>query len=89
MNRYWFKPRSRGLGANPCTWEGWVSTLVFMLAIATTPAWLSPLFADTQGGRISTLLVALALLVAFIGLCALKTEGGLRWRRGDEEPPGS
>ena len=84
MNPYWFKPRRYGFGASPCTWEGWLSTLVFLAAIAVTPALVTRRFADPQLGRIVALLVAAALLAAFVGLCWLKTEGGLRWRKGDE-----
>ncbi|MCA9497468.1 MAG: hypothetical protein KC589_11095 [Nanoarchaeota archaeon] len=32
-NKYWFKPKSYGYGATPISWEGWVLTIAFILAI--------------------------------------------------------
>ena len=84
MKRSWFIPRRTGIGAAPSTWEGWLSTLVFLAAMATVPHLVAMRFADPTQGRVAALLTALALLAAFIGVCALKTEGGLRWRRGGQ-----
>jgi uncharacterized membrane protein YhaH (DUF805 family) len=85
MNRYWFKPKTRGFGANPSTWEGWVSFIVVLALIVAAPTLVSRLFADAQEGRILALLAVFAILAAFIGLCAWKTEGGLRWRGGSRD----
>ncbi|MFH1275947.1 MAG: hypothetical protein ABIH82_02455 [Candidatus Woesearchaeota archaeon] len=33
FNKYWFKPKSFGYGATPCTWEGWLIVVLFVLYI--------------------------------------------------------
>ncbi|MBU1270467.1 MAG: hypothetical protein KKA06_07410 [Nanoarchaeota archaeon] len=32
-NDYWFKPKSFGYGAQPVTWDGWLSTAVFIILL--------------------------------------------------------
>jgi hypothetical protein len=48
MKRGWFGPKRFGWGASPASWEGWVATLVFVIALIgvsllfrddTTVAW--------------------------------------------------
>ena len=85
MNRYWFKPKPHGFGATPTTWEGWLSTLVCVVVIAMMGPWIAGRFADPQQGRMVALLAVLAVVAAFVGLCALKTEGGRRWRSGGKD----
>ena len=50
MKRGWFGPKLFGWGASPASWEGWVATLVFVLALIgvsllvpgdTTAAWIA------------------------------------------------
>jgi len=33
MKRGWFGPKLIGWGASPASWEGWVATLVFVVAL--------------------------------------------------------
>lgn len=33
MKRGWFGPKRIGWGASPASWEGWVATVVFVVAI--------------------------------------------------------
>ena len=32
-NEYWFKPKRFGYGEEPCTWEGWLVVLGFIVLI--------------------------------------------------------
>ena len=32
-NRYWFKQKRYGYGVTPNTWEGWLTLVIFVLAI--------------------------------------------------------
>ena len=33
---YWFGPKTIGIGSGPKTWQGWLLTLVFALAVIAT-----------------------------------------------------
>jgi len=50
MKRGWFGPKLFGWGASPASWQGWVATLVFVVAMGlagmlfpgdTSVAWIS------------------------------------------------
>lgn len=50
MKRGWFGPKLFGWGASPISWEGWVATLVFIVAMgvagllfpgSTAEAWVA------------------------------------------------
>jgi len=72
---YWFAPKKFGFGAVPATWQGWVATLVMVLAAA--------LIANLAEHRSPVWLALLApLLIGYIGLVWAKTDGGWRWRWG-------
>ena len=68
----WFAPKRYGFGATPATWQGWLLTAVFVVALIMA------------GERMPTdrtkLAVGLALTAAFVAIVAVKTEGGWRWR---------
>lgn len=36
MKRGWFGPKAFGWGASPATWEGWLATALFVLALGAT-----------------------------------------------------
>ena len=36
MKRGWFGPKLFGWGASPASWQGWVATLVFVVAMGVT-----------------------------------------------------
>lgn len=83
MARYWFRQKRFGYGATPNTWQGWVFTLVgSVIVIAITLAVHA--FAD-DGTRAAWTLGALTVaLVPFIWISYVKTEGGWRWRDGND-----
>ncbi len=77
LGRPWFAHKRFGYGAAlPVTWQGWVAVLLFFVGIfsemALTSNWLRAI--------VFTLIVC-----AFVAVCALKTEGGLRWRWGGDD----
>ena len=75
---YWFKPKLFGWGAVPVTWQGWAATLSFVVVAALianlaehrSPVWL-------------WLLVPVVL--PFIALCWVKTDGDWQWRWGGSD----
>jgi SNF family Na+-dependent transporter len=76
MSQYWFKPKDRGYGNVPTTWQGWALTLgfiAFVLAIAMA----------LKGGVLSLLWFGIVLFAAttgFVALAKVKTDGEWRWR---------
>ncbi len=74
---YWFRPKLFGYGAVPVTWQGWTLTLGLVAAAATIGN-----LAQHSGTIYAVLL--LPLVTGFLYLCWAKTDGGWRWRWGDE-----
>ena len=73
---YWFAPKLFGWGATPATWQGWLSVVLFVLAVVAVLRW-----APTQ---FIALGVALPMLVVFVWFTWTKTDGGFRWRWGPD-----
>lgn len=73
---YWFKARRYGFGAFPVTVQGWALTWTFAALLALA-IWRMPTLATKRevGG---------ALVIAFIAICWLKTDGGWKWRWGEK-----
>ena len=82
MERYWFRQKRFGYGANPATWQGWVLTVAFMLLGVADMAW-----GFQSGARhITAAVIILAALSAlFIVVTYRLTEGGWRWRWGEKD----
>lgn len=72
-SKAWFAPKRYGYGSGlPISWEGWAFLAGFFLIIAVAanlPGW-------------EKLVVDGPAVIALIIICALKTEGGWRWRWG-------
>jgi hypothetical protein len=71
----WFAPKRVGYGSSwPIAWQGWAAPFVFLLLVGVAVGALRGL----------ERFAAIMLLVAgFMVACALKTEGGWRWRGSD------
>lgn len=77
--RPWFRPKRYGYGAGmPIAWQGW---LLLVLHVALILG-LALLFAERP-----LLLAVMVVAAAFVPmpLYAARTEGGWRWRWGEEE----
>jgi hypothetical protein len=85
MAEYWFKQRRYGYGATPTTGQGWALVLVLLAAIA-----LLAIGAASLADGVSPLAMALLASAALAGILGSvvvtyrKTEGGWRWRWGDD-----
>jgi hypothetical protein len=82
MPRYWFRQKTFGYGATPNTWQGWALTLgslaLVMALLLGTNRFGYPL------GFLLKVVAAPLVLIASIVITYRKTEGGWRWRNGDE-----
>jgi divalent metal cation (Fe/Co/Zn/Cd) transporter len=90
MPRYWLKPHRYGYGATPTTWQGWVSSLIFVLATVGGTVFLASMLKGSPwkawGGPI-IVVFAFALTLLFIGFSRRKTDGDWRWRWGRDSQP--
>ena len=85
MSDYWFKPKQRGIGAGvPLNWKGWALFGAFVGAILAVPFGLR-LAIGYEGSPLLRIAVVAIISVPFLWLAWKKTEGGWRWRRGDED----
>ena len=72
---YWFVPKRFGWGSVPATWQGWVATLAFVGVAAAIGN-----LAQHRSAIWAALLVPLVL--GFLWLCWVKTDGGWHWHWG-------
>jgi hypothetical protein len=79
MNTYWFKPRDKGYGATPVTWEGWVVTVAAMVVVVMSSL-LVPLLADGTYWGLAALVIDVLVIVALLIVSKRKTDGEWRWR---------
>jgi len=79
MNTYWFKPRDKGYGATPVTWEGWVVTVAAMVVVVMSSL-LVPLLADGTYWGLAALVIDVLVIVALLIVGKRKTDGEWRWR---------
>ena len=88
QTRPWFAAKDPGPGATPATWEGWLSTLAFILLLTATSDLMDPR-ANSLGGLLRRLpglhgvvldmnrmLIAIGVESAlFIAFCRWKSDG--------------
>ena len=74
MTRGWFGPKTFGWGVSPASWEGWLATLVFVLAMIAVSLWVHP----TDGA--AAWLARGGLLAAYLGLIAVTYRRDARTR---------
>jgi hypothetical protein len=82
MPKYWFRQKRFGYGATPNTWQGWALTLgsaaLVMALLLCTDRFGYPL------GFLLKVVGAPLVLIPTVIVSYLKTEGGWRWRNGDD-----
>ncbi|MFO1247391.1 MAG: hypothetical protein U1E93_04020 [Alphaproteobacteria bacterium] len=83
MPRYWFRQKTFGYGCTPNTWQGWAMTVV-SLALLFGVVLAGPAIRDNSLRVLFMLGAAAIILVPFTVIAWKKTEGGWRWRGGDE-----
>lgn len=84
MAEFWFKPKRFGYGAGlPTAWQGWAVLVAYIAAVCLAAA-LPVLFEDRPLGVLIALTVVVLLTVPLLLVCERRTEGGWRWRWGDE-----
>ena len=83
MPRYWFRQKKFGYGATPSTWQGWALSiaggLLLLVVVVTGPA-----IRDNVLRALWMILGSAAVVVPTALLAHLKTEGGWRWRNGND-----
>jgi hypothetical protein len=85
MAEYWFRPKEKGIGAGmPTSWKGWALFLGYVGSILAIPDAFE-LYLGYQGSVVDRALAVVAISVPFLYIAWKKTEGGWRWRRGDED----
>jgi len=83
MAKYWFAQKRFGYGATPNTWQGWLFMAGSMALIAAVV--LAADFIRDNGLRALWLAGGFVLVLApTIAIAYRKTEGGWRWRLGDD-----
>ena len=73
---HWFKPKARGYGNVPTSWQGWAVTLGFAVFVVAM-VWAT--YSDRLS-KISTVGIVLAVTAVYISFIRYKTDGEWRWR---------
>jgi len=85
MTEYWFKPKQHGIGAGvPLNWKGWALFIAFVGSIIAVP-FGTRLVLGYEGSVLLRVIIVILISPPFLWLAWKKTEGGWRWRRGDED----
>lgn len=80
----WFKQKRYGYGAVPSSWQGWAITIAYTALVGGLSVWL--VGDDNPAPRaLAYFGIVAALTILLVGIVARTTEGGLRWRWGDDE----
>ncbi len=86
MDRYWFRPHRYGLDATPKAVEGWAVIVIYLIALGGGAYLMGePLLAGSPGQSLSFLVYAVIITVLLLLVCWRTTEGGWRWRWGDDD----
>ena len=84
MPRYWFRQKTFGYGATPSSWQGWSLTVLVCLLLFGVVSF-GPAIRDNALRAVWLVLGIAAALVPFFILAHAKTEGGWRWRNGNDD----
>ncbi len=82
--KYWFRPKRYGYGFEPISWEGWLVTFLFILAILGWGKFIgffSP-EGDGEKGVLEFLLGIGALIFVFFQIAIPRCKGELKWNWG-------
>jgi hypothetical protein len=83
MSKPWFSPKRYGYGAGlPCSWEGWALLAGLLAAIPLTRMAVDAL-APAAFAPTIWLAAVTGLIVVFAVIARARTDGGWRWRNGN------
>ena len=86
MPRYWFRQKKFGYGATPTSWQGWLLTIAS--AAAAVAVIIAADFQRDDARRFLLIAIGLPVIVIpTVWIAHIKTEGGWRWRWGEERRP--
>ena len=74
MKRGWFGPKAFGWGASPASWEGWLATAVFILAMGATAVF-------QPGDGLPAWIARGVVLAAYLAVVVLTYRSGARTQR--------
>jgi len=78
--KLWFRAKKYGWGWTPVTWQGWLATGLYTLAIAIIVAVIGDGF-ESRGGVTTFFFLLFLITLPFIYICIEKGEKP-RWRWG-------
>lgn len=81
----WFKQKRYGYGATPSTWQGWALTGVYLIIMIGLSLWLTEGAAQAQTRALPFFALVAVVTMIFVAIVFRTTEGGWRWRWGDDE----
>ena len=91
MAQYWFKPKRYGYGATPITWQGWLATTAFAVALVIASLTLVQSMEWARTGELASWIVLACfalqavILMGFIRFAKAKTAAEWKWRWGEKE----
>ena len=74
MARLWFKAKRYGYGWYPCTWEGWLVTLVAIVLILINTALVDSTSHSVSDTLIGALVINVIIVAVLIFTCVKKGE---------------
>jgi len=78
-NKYWFKPKRFGYGAEPTTWEGWALIAVFVIFVIGLSMFLVP-------ERMNDFYWAMGIsMLVLVLITKAKTDGEWKWNWGKKK----
>lgn len=82
---HWFKQKRYGYGATPSTWQGWALTGVYLIIMIGLSLWLTEGAAQAQARTLPFFALVAVVTMIFVAIVLRTTEGGWRWRWGDDD----
>ncbi|MFW7269538.1 hypothetical protein ACMAUO_16425 [Gluconacetobacter sp. Hr-1-5] len=77
----WFAAKQYGVGSGlPVAWQGWVALLLFLAVLFGVS--VLPLFFRSAIVVLIEIVIIPVTVAVFLVICAVKTEGGWKWRWG-------
>ncbi|ESQ90577.1 hypothetical protein ABAC460_08805 [Asticcacaulis sp. AC460] len=81
----WFRAKRYGYGSGlPMAWQGWVVLALYLLVTVGAAFVLPRLFPRPEIFTSAIFAVTIVASLILGVICARKTQGGWRWRSGDE-----